>query len=67
MMNPITGMKKQMPRNTALAVVRGDPGAYNIVEDGGAASNAKARARLGLLAALSSPGAPRSLHSSTVS
>jgi nucleoside-diphosphate-sugar epimerase len=31
----------------ALAVVRGEPGAYNIVEDGGAASNAKARAALG--------------------
>jgi hypothetical protein len=31
----------------ALAVVRGEPGAYNIVEDGGAASNAKARTALG--------------------
>ena len=34
-------------RAAALAVARGDPGAYNIVEDGGTASNAKARARLG--------------------
>jgi nucleoside-diphosphate-sugar epimerase len=34
-------------RATALAVTRGEPGAYNIVEDGGAASNAKARAQLG--------------------
>ena len=34
-------------RATALAVARGEPGAYNVVEDGGAASNAKARARLG--------------------
>ncbi len=34
-------------RAAALAVARGEPGAYNIVEDGGAASNAKARARLG--------------------
>jgi nucleoside-diphosphate-sugar epimerase len=34
-------------RATALAVVRGAPGIYNIVEDGAAASNAKARAQLG--------------------
>ena len=34
-------------RATALAVALGEPGAYNIVEDGGAVSNAKARARLG--------------------
>jgi len=34
-------------RAAALAVARGEPGAYNIVEDGGAASNAKARVRLG--------------------
>jgi nucleoside-diphosphate-sugar epimerase len=34
-------------RATALAVARGEPGAYNIVEDGSAVSNAKARARLG--------------------
>ena len=34
-------------RAAALAVARGEPGVYNIVEDGGAASNAKARARLG--------------------
>jgi nucleoside-diphosphate-sugar epimerase len=34
-------------RAAALAVTRGEPGAYNVVEDGGAASNAKARARLG--------------------
>jgi nucleoside-diphosphate-sugar epimerase len=34
-------------RAAALAVARGEPGAYNIVEDDGAASNAKARARLG--------------------
>ena len=32
---------------TALAVARGVPGIYNIVEDGAAAANAKARARLG--------------------
>jgi hypothetical protein len=34
-------------RATALAGARGEPGAYNIVEDGSAVSNAKARARLG--------------------
>jgi nucleoside-diphosphate-sugar epimerase len=34
-------------RAAALAITRGEPGAYNIVDDGGAASNAKARARLG--------------------
>jgi len=34
-------------RATALAVARGEPGAYNIVEDSSAASNAKARVRLG--------------------
>jgi nucleoside-diphosphate-sugar epimerase len=34
-------------RATALAVVRGEPGIYNIVKDGPAASNAKARAQLG--------------------
>jgi nucleoside-diphosphate-sugar epimerase len=34
-------------RATALAVSRGEPGLYNVVDDGGAASNAKARARLG--------------------
>lgn len=34
-------------RATALAIARGEPGAYNIVEDGAAVSNAKARARLG--------------------
>lgn len=31
----------------ALAVARGEPGIYNIVEDGGTVSNAKARAGLG--------------------
>jgi hypothetical protein len=34
-------------RATALAVSRGEPGIYNIVDDGAAASNAKARGRLG--------------------
>ena len=34
-------------RATALAVVRGEPGVYNVVEDGGAGSNTKARAQLG--------------------
>jgi nucleoside-diphosphate-sugar epimerase len=34
-------------RATALAVVRGGPGAYNVVEDGAAASNGKARGQLG--------------------
>ena len=34
-------------RAAALAVTRGEPGIYNIVEDGAAASNAKARAGLG--------------------
>jgi nucleoside-diphosphate-sugar epimerase len=34
-------------RAAALAVARGLPGIYNIVEDGGSASNAKARAQLG--------------------
>jgi nucleoside-diphosphate-sugar epimerase len=34
-------------RAAALAVSRGEPGIYNIVEDGGAASNARARTRLG--------------------
>lgn len=34
-------------RAAALTVARGEPGAYNIVEDSGAASNAKARSRLG--------------------
>lgn len=34
-------------RAAALAVVRGAPGAYNVVEDGGAASNAKSRGQLG--------------------
>jgi len=34
-------------RAAALAVARGAPGLYNIVEDGGSASNAKARAQLG--------------------
>jgi len=34
-------------RATALAVARGEPGAYNTVEDSSAASNAKARVRLG--------------------
>lgn len=34
-------------RATALAVVRGEPVVYNVVEDGGSAGNGKARARLG--------------------
>jgi nucleoside-diphosphate-sugar epimerase len=34
-------------RTAALAVARGEPGVYNIVDDGGAVSNAKARAALG--------------------
>jgi nucleoside-diphosphate-sugar epimerase len=34
-------------RAAALAVARGLPGIYNIVEDGGSASNAKARVQLG--------------------
>jgi nucleoside-diphosphate-sugar epimerase len=34
-------------RAAALAVARGAPGLYNIVGDGGSASNAKARAQLG--------------------
>jgi nucleoside-diphosphate-sugar epimerase len=31
----------------ARAVARGEPGVYNIVDDGGAVSNTKARAALG--------------------
>ncbi len=34
-------------RSPERAVARGEPGAYNIVEDSSAASNAKARVRLG--------------------
>ena len=34
-------------RAAALAVVRGGPGVYNVVENGSAASNAKARGQLG--------------------
>jgi nucleoside-diphosphate-sugar epimerase len=34
-------------RAAALAVVRGGPGVYNVVEDGAAASNGKARGQLG--------------------
>ncbi|MFI5327227.1 MAG: NAD-dependent epimerase/dehydratase family protein [Candidatus Rokuibacteriota bacterium] len=34
-------------RAAALAVVRGGPGTYNVVEDGSAASNVKARGQLG--------------------
>lgn len=34
-------------RAAALAVTRGEPGIYNVVEDGAAATNAKARTRLG--------------------